>query len=609
MITVFIGQRGSGKTSLLKRIESYCKRLDRSAHFYDLDFEITRRYGRKISDIFESEGEIHFRTLEKKYFEMILSEAKEGEIYISVGGGFAVSNIPPAVRVIWLQRVSDSSGRIFLNRPSLESGASPLEEYQKRLLLRRPLFRQAAWEEYLIPEGLKRESIIESEILVENPVKVGGSLTLVPSVFATEERWKFFIERRLSWGIDFFEIRDDLLPPSQIEWALRDIPNEKILWARRCPIRGVGFTLSSMGLIDYDRAFAHEIPADGNSIVSVHQLEEEESFPQLFEKLEVFEKRGLHIKLAPRIANFEDLRICHQWRLQNPEQRSFLPRSEAGCWLWYRLWIGKSQKINFLREGEGSAPDQPSLYQWIQRHKNGTKDFAALLGDPVTHSFTPIFQGEFFDQYQIPILPILVGKEEFDVAFPFLESLGLLAAAVTSPLKISAYSQSQRRTAIADFYGSVNTLFRHRRDGWIGHNTDEEGLILLIKKARSLQPIADFSSVAVWGGGGTLPLLQKLLPEAKFYSIQSGQRRDGNPEAEEGPKWVVWAAGRLHAPGTVLPSQDWRPELVVDLNYRDDSGGLEFAQSCGARYLSGEIMFEVQAEYQRRFWKPLLEDI
>jgi hypothetical protein len=43
----------------------------------------------------------------------------------------------------------------------------------------------------------------------------------------------------------------------------------------------------------------------------------------------------------------------------------------------------------------------------------------------------------------------------------------------------------------------------------------------------------------------------------------------------------------------------------VDLNYRDDSAGKEYALHVKAKYISGLDMFLVQAAGQRKFWELL----
>ena len=105
--------------------------------------------------------------------------------------------------------------------------------------------------------------------------------------------------------------------------------------------------------------------------------------------------------------------------------------------------------------------------------------------------------------------------------------------------------------------------------------------------------------IVVWGGGGTLPLLEMMVPHAQFASVRTGKGRDGK-DLITNPEVVVWAVGAMK--DLKSPPLDWEPELVVDLNYFDHSPGIEYALRVGAIYMSGIQMFLAQAEEQRKFW-------
>ena len=68
MKLALIGHRGVGKSSLLKRIESY---LPKEAGYrcLSLDEEIEKRASVKIDEIFKKNGEAYFREIEQKIFQ------------------------------------------------------------------------------------------------------------------------------------------------------------------------------------------------------------------------------------------------------------------------------------------------------------------------------------------------------------------------------------------------------------------------------------------------------------------------------------------------------------------------------------------------------------
>ncbi len=76
---VLTGMMGSGKTSVGKLLAEKI-----SSEFTDIDFEIEKKYGITISEIFANFGEKYFRKIES---EMILDVFKSENMVISLGGG------------------------------------------------------------------------------------------------------------------------------------------------------------------------------------------------------------------------------------------------------------------------------------------------------------------------------------------------------------------------------------------------------------------------------------------------------------------------------------------------------------------------------------------
>lgn len=77
---VLVGMPGSGKSTLGKRL---AKLLQFS--FYDLDREIETSEGKRISEIFATQGEGYFRKLETSVLEGVLS--RDESFVLSTGGG------------------------------------------------------------------------------------------------------------------------------------------------------------------------------------------------------------------------------------------------------------------------------------------------------------------------------------------------------------------------------------------------------------------------------------------------------------------------------------------------------------------------------------------
>ena len=81
---VFLGMMGSGKSSIGSLVS---KKLN--IDFIDIDNEIEKRIGLKISKIFEKEGEKYFRQIEEIE---TLKSLKNKKTVISLGGGAFLNN-------------------------------------------------------------------------------------------------------------------------------------------------------------------------------------------------------------------------------------------------------------------------------------------------------------------------------------------------------------------------------------------------------------------------------------------------------------------------------------------------------------------------------------
>ncbi len=80
-----IGMPGSGKSTIGRALSDYLK-----FDFYDTDEQIEIESQSKIKDIFNKEGEEHFRKLERSIFKKLISKKK---IVVSTGGGIILKNI------------------------------------------------------------------------------------------------------------------------------------------------------------------------------------------------------------------------------------------------------------------------------------------------------------------------------------------------------------------------------------------------------------------------------------------------------------------------------------------------------------------------------------
>jgi shikimate 5-dehydrogenase/shikimate kinase len=595
MKLVLIGHRGVGKTSLLQRLSTYQTLRGQSTPVYDLDREIELDTGLSIQEIFETRGEIQFREMELKKFQEVTSKST---FIISVGAGFLMKKIKnedpkffEQLEIVWVRRPSDANGRIFLDRPRLNAEVQPLEEYHSRYEARTKLFHELCTWIYDLPEGLNALSHNEQLLFFGQINELGGGITVLPEHASNYESFKI---RQWRWDADFFELRDDLLNDSQLEkFFVLLAPSQTLISFRKRNPSPLFLQALEEG---YRTDWPLEMPSPlsvSAAILSVHTRGPEESVQQVIERLERVAKPHQNLKLAIAIQDFSELETGLQWQAKEPSRRSFLPNSVDGRWAWARLWLKDRQALNFIREGEGISLDQPTLSQWMASPARPTR-FAAIVGDPVAHSFSPSEHADFFHRRLMPYFAVLIPAQEWEKAFSLLEKLGLVAISVTAPLKGKAFANAQRNTELATELGSVNTLCKAGSE-WVGHNTDYAGFEFV------LSTISDLGTCVFWGGGGTLPVLKALLPEAQSYSVRTGAPREALSQ-EIPPQTLIWAAGPDRESPLERSHGEWKPKTVIDLNYREDSRAKQYCQSVGARYISGLPMFKAQAQAQREFW-------
>ena len=256
------------------------------------------------------------------------------------------------------------------------------------------------------------------------------------------------------------------------------------------------------------------------SILSLHKRGQS----HLKSLLKDFSKyKDYHLKLAIDILNLKELEIASLWQKKDPKNRSFLPRSHTGKWLWFRQAFGSQMKMHFIKEQDlcftkyqkTEVLDQPFFSQAIPFTKK-FKDLAGIIANPVKILATPAEQNHFFyKQNSIPVLALsLEEKEMTKQNLKILNRFGFIFFAISSPFKKKVYLCSEKKDSISKRFKTSNTLiFKNKK--CYAFNTDWNGL----------KTLKEFSSheTIVWGGGGIKPILKQILPLAQFYSARKAQ--------------------------------------------------------------------------------------
>ncbi len=648
---MIIGHRGTGKTSWIKTVQNHFEENHLPILTFDVDQQIEKKTQKTIFHLFEK-GESSFRKVEKKVFQQCLQKSKNfnGIVLISLGAGYS-DDIPHFCTVIHLKRTSDSDGRIFFNRPRLLSNKDSLSEYQELYKKRELLYqsqRDLVWTRL---DGFQGFGVEDQVFFGEKSLPfTNGVLTLQEKQFPNEEKLENFLNHKIQMGFRFFELKNSEISISSIEKVLKKIPIQNLLFSFRekkdshfkSYLEKMVNSSSQEMTIDWPLEWGLEntfFKKISQPIYSLHTREKDETLESLFNKFP--KEKNIHCKLAVEIFSFEELWKGYLW--QKEGNRSFHPRSADGRWKWYRLLFGTQQLIYFLREDTHQGVlDQPVIAEACRFVTHSSpKGFACVLGNPIEHSITPSEQFLFFKDKQLLTLKILMKEKEANsLNLKILENLGMKFAAITSPLKKSFYqlfkefnsqerdtnpqvtthSFSNLKLCLSDLdWKSLNTIILIKGK-WKGFNTDVYGALFLRMWIENISKHKKKSlSVAVWGGGGVLNVLEKTFTEEKllkyldkdfdfqknsfkfsFYSARSGQIRKGSKEA---PDILVWAVGRNRMSHCVYPPSDWKPSYILDLNYIEDSPAREYAIRTQSEYISGHMWFKIQAEWQRSLFK------
>ena len=165
MSALLIGYRGSGKTTIGRKLAD---RLWQS--FVDVDELIVKDAGKSIKDIFEQDGEPAFRDLEEKALRQAVAMS---EHVVALGGGSVLresnrDSIKASGRkVIYLRCTpAELHKRIAADpqtaamRPSLTQLGGSVEEIEKLLAEREPLYRQVMTAELEVTRLTPEEAVV-----------------------------------------------------------------------------------------------------------------------------------------------------------------------------------------------------------------------------------------------------------------------------------------------------------------------------------------------------------------------------------------------------------------------------------------------------------------
>ena len=130
---------------------------------------------------------------------------------------------------------------------------------------------------------------------------------------------------------------------------------------------------------------------------------------------------------------------------------------------------------------------------------SGKTKVYGIVGYPVRHSLSPVFQNEAFKHFSVDAVyvPFEVNPERFKEAFLGLYALGVCGVNITLPFKEKACELCHLLDEASSLIGAVNTV--KFGDKIEGYNTDWVGFLRALKEEEELKS----KKVLVLGAGGT----------------------------------------------------------------------------------------------------------
>jgi shikimate dehydrogenase len=249
---------------------------------------------------------------------------------------------------------------------------------------------------------------------------------------------------------------------------------------------------------------------------------------------------------------------------------------------------------------------------------SGTTRVAAVIGDPISHSLSPVILNAAFEAAGLDWVFVAhqVPAGETARALDGVRAMGIAGLSVTMPHKDAAFAAVDEVTAEARVLGAVNCV--ENRDGHlVGHNTDGAGLVAAL--AAEGVPV-DGQRCVVLGAGGAarsviaalaragseVTVVNRSADRARAAAALAGERGRVGEQADVASASIVVNATSvgMGGEGLVVPADLLSPaQAVVDLVYHPvETPLLTAARARGARAIDGVGMLVHQGALAFRLW-------
>jgi len=135
--------------------------------------------------------------------------------------------------------------------------------------------------------------------------------------------------------------------------------------------------------------------------------------------------------------------------------------------------------------------------------------FIALIGNPVSHSLSPIMQNTALKYLGLDLIYIAIPcrNEDLKIVLNSLKKINCKGLNITIPYKEKVFDLCSEISPIANKLKAINTLKLNSEQKWSATNTDVEGFIYPLKKLN----LTKKQSIVLGSGGAARSVIQGLI--------------------------------------------------------------------------------------------------
>ncbi len=135
--------------------------------------------------------------------------------------------------------------------------------------------------------------------------------------------------------------------------------------------------------------------------------------------------------------------------------------------------------------------------------------FLALIGNPVSHSLSPIMQNAAIQYLGLDLVYIAIPckNEDLQIVLNSLKRMNCKGLNITIPFKKKVFDLCSEISPVAKKVKAINTLKLNSNSEWSGTNTDIDGFIYPLKNLNLIEK----TSIVLGSGGAARSVIQGLI--------------------------------------------------------------------------------------------------